>query len=121
MKLAVFLGALIATASATPAPPVHREDLIGTWKDLSCAPYDGTYEFHADGVFFWHCEDVVDGGKWTFQPLNKIELLSYGDWGEKPAITKASVHHSLRIEAFAKHRMIVRLLPGGAKSELLKQ
>ena len=59
---------------------VSRGDIIGTWKDMMFLPYDGAYEFHADGSFSAYWEDQVDAGKWIFHPPAKIELISYSDY-----------------------------------------
>src|SRR5947209_17004904 len=107
MKRLFLFIASIAVASAAGPVAIQRQDIVGTWIDTGCIPYDGNYTFGDDGIFAWHCEDQIDGGKWLFRPPGKIELISYGDW-TKPAITKASVHHFIQIEGFARHRMVIR-------------
>lgn len=120
MKPLLLLLALVAEVSSAALPvAVHQRDLIGTWKDTSCAPHSGC-RFRDDGVFLWVCGEQVDAGKWLFKTPSKIELIFYYDRSQRSR-AGASVRHFVEIESFARHKMVVRVMPGGTKHILLKE
>ena len=112
---------LLALSAATAAEPVviQRRDIVGTWSDTACAKYKGELELREDGSFLWSCTDQVDGGKWVFHPPSKLEFISWSD-SVKGTVSKDSERRIIRIEAFARHRMIF-LLERGERDILLKQ
>jgi hypothetical protein len=118
MKAIALAIIAIATASAATPVVIHREDLIGTWSDTSCAEYKGELYLRADGSFLTTCADQVDGGQWVFHPPATLEFISWSD-SAKGTVSKDSQRRFDRIEAFARHRMI--LIVGRYKTVMLKQ
>jgi hypothetical protein len=118
MKPLLLLSAFIAAISGATTVVIHREDLVGTWSDTSCAEYKGELYLRADGSFLTTCADQVDGGKWVFHPPAMLEFISWSD-PMKGTVSKDSQRRFDRIEAFAPHRMILAI--GRYRTVMLKQ
>jgi len=117
LKTLLLLVFLATTAIGAPLV-ISRADIVGTWKDMMFLPYDGAYEFHADGSFSAYWEDQVDAGKWIFHPPAKIELISYSDYLARRYSGK-SHHEFIQIERLIRGTMYVRR--AGRRGALVKR
>jgi hypothetical protein len=108
-----------AGVSAATAAEIYSRDVLGIWRDVSCRPSEGRCRFRNDGVFLWSCGDQVDAGTWRFKRPANVELVLYS-YGSPQSVARSSARHFMKIQAFTRHRMVVRLMPDDTKHVLLR-
>ena len=87
---------LLFTATASPAPVISPQLLVGKWRIES----GGLYYFRADGTWSCRAADMIDSGRWRLRGDRTLDLITehpHGKTTHEIIVIDRIVHETLYV------------------------